>query len=199
MERVFDPFWTSKGFQRAGLGLSGAYGIVTRHGGTITIESREDAGTTVTISIPREMEDRRLEPENAPCSHEQGKHKHTVLVIDDLEPVVKTIKGGLKNLGFEVFTACSGSQGMELFMAQTPDVVVCDLGMEGLTGWDVNELIKNYCAEQNMPKTPLILLTGWGELAESLDAKDQAAVERIVEKPVEINQLADIIREFIRN
>ena len=63
-----------------------------------------------------------------------------MLVIDDLEPVVKTIKGGLKNLGFEVFTACSGSQGMELFMAQTPDVVVCDLGMEGLTGWDVNEI-----------------------------------------------------------
>jgi two-component system, cell cycle sensor histidine kinase and response regulator CckA len=196
-ERVFDPFWTSKGFQRAGLGLSGAYGIVKRHGGAIAIESAENAGTTVTVTIPRETQGRRSEPENAVCS--SGAGKYTVLVIDDLEPVVKTIQGGLKNLGFEVFTACSGSQGIELYMTQTPDVVVCDLGMEGLSGWDVNELIKNYCAEQNIPKTPLILLTGWGELAGSMDIQDQASVERIVEKPVEINRLADIIREFIEN
>ena len=100
-ERVFDPFWTSKGFQRAGLGLSGAYGIVKRHGGAIAIESQEEAGTTVTITIPLETEGKRIQPENATCSPEPG--KYTVLVIDDLEPVVKTIKGGLKKPWFRGF------------------------------------------------------------------------------------------------
>ena len=157
--KVFQPFWTTKGFQGTGMGLSSSYGIVTRHGGKISVESVEGRGTTFTVTLPKAWS--QTEVPNQGISR-ISKVKLRILVVDDVDTLLKTIEDGLALYGQEVFTATSGKEALAIFNEKTVDVVVCDLGMEGMNGWEVSRAMKATCFQKGIPKTPFILLTGWG-------------------------------------
>jgi CheY-like chemotaxis protein len=120
----------------------------------------------------------------------------SILLIDDMKPLVLILENGLKRLGQTVFTAFSGEEGIEVFQSRDVDVVICDLGMEGLSGWDVGLAVKEICEKRGKPKTPFVLLTGWG-----CDADDHAnlaafGVDLVLEKPIDISYLLKILGEI---
>jgi two-component system aerobic respiration control sensor histidine kinase ArcB len=131
---------------------------------------------------------------------EQTESNVTILLIDDLEPLLLILEKGLNSAGHKVHTALSGSQAMAIFEKDPIDIVICDLGMEGMNGWDVSKAVQQACEKKGIPKTPFILLTGWGEdVGEDVRDKEDLArlgVDRLVEKPADILQLLDIIDEL---
>jgi len=104
---------------------------------------------------------------------------------------------GLTEMGQCVMTARSGREALQLFAENPVDLVICDLGMPGMNGWDVAAAIKDLCREKQIPKPPLVLLTGWGGQQAEAETISRSGVDAVVEKPVNIERLVEIIRYML--
>lgn len=185
-ERIFDPFFTTKGPQSSGLGMSVSYGIVHRHRGTIEVDSIPGKGTTFTVKIPI-SEKITGEEQVKPTPERRGRAR--VLVIEDEDDVRSILSDILTDGGHEVETASDGAQGLELFSKKDFDLVFTDLGMPGMSGWQVAEKVK-----QINRNVPVALITGWNiEPKESEMASN--GVDLIVYKPFEVNQVLQLVQE----
>jgi GAF domain-containing protein/ActR/RegA family two-component response regulator/anti-sigma regulatory factor (Ser/Thr protein kinase) len=173
--RALEPFFTTKGLKSTGLGLSLNYGIIERLGGEMSIDSTEGAGTTVTFRLPVAN---RAGPAPAVAGSRPARSLR-VLVIDDEREVRTLLNEILTADGHEVVEAASGADGLTLFAAQTNvDVVLTDLGMPGMTGWEVARAVKARRASM-----PVILITGWGDNPEA-SADHRRAADVVIAKPV---------------
>ncbi len=183
--QALEPFFTIKGPKSRGLGLSMSHGIVQRHGGTLDIESQPGRGTTVTVSLPISP----AAPAAAPRELTQPPSvaPRRILVIDDDADVRETTADLLATQGHRVSQAASGAEGVSMFREQRHDVVVTDLGMPGMTGWEVAEAIKALD-----PTTRIVLLTGWAdEIGQA--ARQRGCVDQIAGKPLDLASLAPLI------
>jgi signal transduction histidine kinase/CheY-like chemotaxis protein len=172
-EHCLEPFYTTKGTQGTGMGLSIVYGMIKRHSGELEIESVKGQGTTIRLRFPREpIPDRQgLESEEV-----RPMTPLRILCIDDESSVRSIIADMLAADKHEVITAESGQTGVQLFLEYLAegrpfDVVITDLGMPYVGGREVVHKIKTAS-----PRTPVVLMTGWlegvlseGDLARRMD------------------------------
>jgi GAF domain-containing protein len=177
--RAFEPFFTTKGVKRTGLGLAVAYGTVHRHGGQIAIESGLGQGTTVTFWIPAAAHEAGTA---GPTDERHAPRPGSVLVIDDEADVRDLVADVLTSHGYHITVASGGREGLARFEAADYDVVLTDVGMPDLDGWEVARAIKSSRGD-----TPVLLLTGWADAADSAAA---ALVDGILRKPFGLDELA---------
>lgn len=115
-----------------------------------------------------------------------------ILVIDD-EPVVReSLAVYLGDSGFEVMTAANGDQGLELFRANRPDLVICDLRMPQVDGLDVLKAINAESAE-----TPVIVVSGQGSMNDVVNALRNGAVDYLVKPLIELEVLEHSVRRAL--
>lgn len=183
-KRTFDPFFTTKGRQGNGLGLSICYGIISRHRGKIILESREGEGSTFTIRLPM-----NLPGSEGPLPHpvEVGVTPARILVIDDDKVMRAVLTDILIQSGCRVDEAGGGKEGLELFSSEEYDIVLSDLGMEGMSGWEVARMIK-----ERSPLTPVALITGWGTQLDEEKTRIRG-VDFVVSKPFRIEELKELV------
>lgn len=194
--KIFQPFWSTKGMQGTGMGLASSYGIVYRHRGEILVSSGLNQGSLFTVRLP--LATTANIDKEAP-KKSSSSSKLNLLVIDDVYDILTLIGEGLEDAGHNVFLAKSGREGLDIFQNKHMDVVICDLGMEGLTGWDVGMEIVRIDRENNRPKTPFILLTGWASQIDKIDKISKAGVDRIMEKPAALDKLIEAVNELTGN
>jgi PAS domain S-box-containing protein len=185
--RVFDPFFTTKGVTNSGLGLSVSYGIIHRHDGHIEVESQEGEGTAFTIRLPvneglvtRKEEEK---PEKVVC---QEAH---ILLVDDEEMILETLSEVLESDGHKVVAANGGREGLARFQEGAFDLVLTDLGMPEMSGWELAAAIK-----QIDPAMPVAMITGWGAefTSEQLKAR---GIDLIMAKPFECAQISGLVAQ----
>jgi CheY-like chemotaxis protein len=121
----------------------------------------------------------------------------TVLTIDDMETIVEMLGEVMTQMGHRAFTATSGDEAMEIYRNNRIDVVVCDLVMPRMDGWQVGKAIKSICADRGIPKTPFVLLTGWGGQALEEDKIRESSVDALLEKPIDIKKLVDVMGRLV--
>ena len=184
--QIFDPFFTTKGVQSTGLGMSVSYGIINRHRGTISVDSVKGEGTTFIIKLPiteRPVEEKKVKPLADKIK------KARILVVEDEEDVRDILSHILIKGGHEVETANDGIRGIEMFEKKEFDLVFTDLGMPGMSGWQVAEKVKSI-----NKNTSVVLITGWSlELNESETEKSK--VDFIVNKPFEVKQILKLVQD----
>jgi PAS domain S-box-containing protein len=189
-KKIFEPFFTTKPFTNTGLGLSMSYGIIKRFGGEIEVQSKVGHGTTFTILLPigRDQE----EEATFPSAIKKGK-KARILVIDDEEFVRSVLSRTLAQVHHQVTLAEDGEKGIQLFKEEKFDMVLTDLGMPGMSGWDVCRIIKKIS-----PHTPVGMITGWG--AEMNQSKiEEYGLDFFISKPFDFNQVLNVVAETMKS
>jgi len=187
-ERVFEPFYTTKGVQGTGLGLAVSYGIIERHEGTISVESRLGEGTTFLILLP--AAEGRATEKTAEVINEATPASLSLLVIDD-EPVVReTLAEILMDLDHKVVTAEGGRAGLAKIAGGDFDLVFTDLAMPEMDGWETAREIR-----KQRPELPVVLITGYGASAKP-PSGELDLVDEIICKPFDFDQVADTLAKL---
>ncbi|MBI4593853.1 MAG: GAF domain-containing protein, partial [Candidatus Rokubacteria bacterium] len=183
-DKIFDPFFTTKGPQGTGLGLSMTYGILSRHGARITVESEEGRGSTFRLVFPPAGALESMEREAAVAPAPTGLR---CLVVDDEEAVATVIGDVLETAGHRAVVVTDGAAAIERFRSEPFDVVFTDLAMPGVTGWEVVKAVKTQA-----PHVPVIVVTGF---AAELSAEERRAhgVDDVFAKPVKIDDILDAV------
>ena len=197
LERVFDPFFTTKPVGRgSGLGLSLCHGIVTGMGGHIRIESQPGVGTRVLVDLPAanvgDAPGVRESNTELTAIVQPGSGGVRILLVDD-EPLIRRSLTRLLN-GYEVATAASGRQAIEMLRNESFDVVVCDLMMGDLTGIDVYRAIE---LDSPRLKNRVVFITG-GAFTDATREFLARTTNRTLKKPISRKELHAAIAQAIR-
>jgi PAS domain S-box-containing protein len=184
-DKIFDPFFTTKDIGSTGLGLSVSYGIINRHKGTIDVQTVEGRGACFRVTLPVcAMEIKKINTIEIPC--EQKKTK--ILIIEDEQSVGDTLLEILTFGGHEVSMATNGLDGISIFAEDRFDIVITDLGMPGLTGFDVAQRIKKINEH-----IPIILITGWN-IKMNKDELHDRGVDYLINKPFQVKQILSLLQ-----
>ena len=192
--RCLEPFFTTKGERGTGLGLAMVYGIAQRHNAEIEIESAVGEGTTVRLTFPVAAPDQTGAGQDIDAGPVLTRLR--VLVVDDDPLLIKALRDALETDGHLVTTANGGKEGIDTFHASVSSkepfaVVITDLGMPYVDGRKVSAAVK-----AASPRTPVILLTGWGQrLTEQGDVPPH--VDQVLNKPPKLRELRAVLRELV--
>jgi PAS domain S-box-containing protein len=187
--RVFEPFFSTKGESGSGLGLSMAYSIVRRHGGEIRVESEPNRGTTFTLTLPRATE--APEPPPPPLAAAERRFAR-VLLVDDEPQVLSALAELLQAAGHTVSAAATGAAALRIYAPGRYDVVLTNVGMAGMNGWEVAERIRAVDAT-----VPVVFITGWGLREEERARLSALRVQRCLFKPVRPDELDAAIQAAV--
>lgn len=200
--RIFDPFFTTKGKAGLGLGLAVSFGIIRRHGGNIEVESQYGSGTEFRITLPLAKvvgKSVNTVEEDAPALPlvtasstltPQERARTRLLVVDDEVFVRELLRDILEGENCEVHVAESGSEALSLFSEYQFDGVFTDVGMPGMSGWELAREIRQINA-----RIPIAVITGWGEAVGSNEQK-AAGVNWVVAKPFTADRIVELVHEI---
>jgi CheY-like chemotaxis protein len=188
--RCLEPFFSTKGKRGTGLGLAMVYGVMERHDGTIEIESQPGKGSTMRLVFPEAdpAEAGKAKAAEAPVPLRSLR----ILCIDD-EPLLRNImREILENDGHKVHVADGGQAGIDAFQAAMKrnepfEAVITDLGMPHVNGRQVAQFVK-----RESPRTPVIMLTGWGALMKA-QGDTPAQVDGVLSKPPRIGEIRQLL------
>jgi signal transduction histidine kinase/ActR/RegA family two-component response regulator len=198
LHRASEPFFTTKEKTGSGLGLAIVRATAERHGGRLEIESEPGRGTVIRMVLP-------AAPVTTPVSVPRGRlapaqdstaQRLRILVVDDEPVVLQGVSELLRKNGHTVFTAGSGPDALEIASdiaraRERLDVVITDLGMPEMDGITLAGRLKSIAAHARV-----ILLTGWGRSAETIEASP-ADVDAILEKPVREGELLAVLASVL--
>ncbi len=198
--RVFDPFFTTKGKAGLGLGLAVGFGIIRRHEGNIEVESEPKRGTKFRIVLPSakcvaaapsgEVTAPPELRETTELIRSTTEHQLRILVVDDETEVRELLRDILEQQGCQVHMAQDGREALALFEAREFDGVFTDVGMPGLSGWELAHEIRTRSAT-----IPIAVVTGWGDAVGSSEQRN-AGVEWVVTKPFAAERIAELAEEI---
>ena len=188
-QRIFEPFFSTKGEAGSGLGLSMTYSIVRRHGGEIRVDTAPGAGTTFTLIFPVPTESR---PPATPPEPKGNRRLARVLVVDDDPQVLSSITEMLRSVGHTVTPTSAGRTAIAEYQPGRFDVVVTNIGMLGMNGWEVAERLRAIDT-----RVPLLFITGWGLREEDHARLVALGVKRCLFKPVGPSDLDGAVQEAL--
>lgn len=191
LKRIFDPFFTTKSMSTGtGLGLSSAYGIITNHGGIITVYSELGSGATFNIYLPASDSEVVRSPGK---KKEIIKGHGTLLFVDDEKGIVEVGSLILQRLGYKVIVAHSGEEAVEIYRQQPNqiDLVLVDMIMPGMSGSDTFNALRSINPDQK-----IILSSGYSVNDQARDIIERGC-NGFIQKPFSIQDLSAKLRQVL--
>jgi len=120
--------------------------------------------------------------------------KAKILVIEDTKEMIEFIRFILEGDEFDVVAAQGGQEGLDLAQAERPDLILLDLMMPGISGWQVYRQLK---ADDGLKDIPVIVVTARGETADRVRGLHVARVDDYIAKPFTGSELLDSINHVL--
>jgi len=186
--RAFEPFFTTKEPGKGtGLGLSQLYGFARQSGGTARIESREGEGTTVTLYLPRTVQQAgRATAGSIKVSSQTGAR---ILLVDDDDDVRAAASAIIEELGYSVSAVDRAPKAIDLVRNENFDLLITDVMMPVMNGVELAKEV-----EKIRPGLPILFATGYADVEEFGADLDSAA---LVRKPFRMAEIASRISEAL--
>lgn len=191
LEHIFEPFFTKKQMGRSGsgLGLAVVWGTVQDHHGYIDVQSIQSAGTTFTLYFPITREE--IEESNFERQIESYiGNGETILIVDDVKNQRDIASRMLKKLRYNIRTAASGEEALELLKKHPADLIVLDMlmppGIDGLETF--KQVVKLH------PQQKAIIASGYSETERVLEAQ-RLGVAAYIKKPYSLEKIGVAIKQ----
>ena len=171
-----------------GIGLALARRLIEMHGGTI--EARSDgpgkgSEFIVRLALAAAVESEAVHPTRV----DAGAAKRRILVVDDNRDAADSLTLVLESLGADVRVARDGREALEAFDSHEPTVVLLDIGMPGMDGYQVARAIR---ARRSRGRPALVALTGWGQERDRQRAREAGFDHHLV-KPADVDALQRLL------
>jgi CheY-like chemotaxis protein len=117
------------------------------------------------------------------------------LIVEDTDDIANIMRMTLDHLGVESHHACNGAKALDFVTTRIPDLILLDIGLPGMSGWEVLEAIKNRYPDAEFP---VIVMTAFGDPANRLIGKFQKHVSHYIVKPFDVKVLTQAVREALK-
>ncbi len=186
LERIFEPFFTTKDVgQGVGMGLAVVHGIVTQHGGAVTVDSEVGTGSTFSVFLPLAEEPHQTGRVARDCCGREH-----ILFVDDEQTIASLGRQALESCGYKVESKTSSSEALDLFQADPSawDLVITDQRMPKMTGTQLAAEIRRL-----RPELPIILCSGFSG-GDTSHVAQQAGLQGFLAKPFSKKRLEEMVR-----
>lgn len=193
LEKIFEPFYTSKVMGRSGtgLGMTVVWGTVKDHGGYLDVESSPEKGTTISLFLPVEKEEKKAEDEAETETLKQGTGE-TILLVDD-DPEQRSLgEIIMTTVGYKIKTVASGEDAVAFLKENEVDLILLDMIMQpGMDGLDTYKNILTFKPDQKV-----IIVSGYSETDRIKEALE-LGVRSYIKKPYSLEEIVSMIHKVL--
>ena len=192
VEKIFDPFFTLKDVGRGtGLGLSSTHGIVEQHGGSISVTSQPEKGTTFTLKFPLTKPKKlRQQETHGDTIYGEGQK---ILIVDDELPALDALTGLTNALKYKAIPVSKPELALDNYMKWSPDVVLMDRNMPKMDGITCIKQIK-----ESNPEAKIIIVSGYEETgANGIDESVKSLIQGYITKPCRLEELSKALSKVL--
>jgi len=198
---LFDSFTQEEGHDSkrhsgTGLGLAITKNLVTLLGGTITVTSKKGMGSTFTVFFPRVKVSNNqfvkdLQPELTWEDIRFG--ESTVLLVDDVDDNLKFLSRMLEYAGIKVITSASAEEALNILQYELPDLIITDIRMPVMNGFEFFEIIRNNEATRDIP-----VVASSASVLQNLNTEEKLArFDGYLLKPIKTTELINSLLKYL--
>ncbi len=189
-EKIFEPFYSTKGEKGTGLGLSQVYGFVERSAGRMKVDSKPDYGTQFTFYFPRYIGDNEniITEENS-TNHASG--NETILVVDDEPALLNFLSELLSEKGYNVLSAERADQALKIMEKESIDLMFSDVIMPEMDGYQLASIV-----QEKYPDIKIQMASGFTDDSH-MAIKDKSLHENLLHKPYKMQLVLKRIRSLL--
>lgn len=194
-DKIFDPFFSTKGEKGTGLGLSQVYGFIERSNGVIKVRSEKGRGTCFDLYFPRYVNNDSKTPKEIDSKIEKNmtdlNGKGTVLAVDDEPALLLLVSEILESHGYIVFCAENAKQALEIIDREVIDLLLSDVVMPAMDGYQLATIVQG-----KYPHTKVQLVSGFSDKHHK-NIGDKSLHENLLHKPYNSQALLTRVRELL--
>lgn len=190
-ERIFEPFYSTKGEEGTGLGLSQVYGFVQRSKGRVTVHSKPREGTCFTLYFPRYTESSHSDESGGLEELDDLSGTETILLVDDEAALLRMATKFLTRKGYKVLEAEGARQALDILGKEPVDLIVSDIIMPDMSGYQLASIV-----QERYPDIKIQLTSGFHE-TRGIDMVNEDLREALLRKPYRSKDLLKKIRALL--
>lgn len=189
-EKIFEPFYSTKGESGTGLGLSQVYGFVQRSRGAIKVYSEPGHGTRLSLYFPRYTGSSENKQQAIESADNLG-GKESILLVDDEPALLDLISEILTQQGYHVICAANGAEALQLLKTESIDLLLSDVIMPEMDGYQLATIV-----QKTYPHIKIQLASGFSDNRHE-KVGDDSLHKNLLQKPYSTQTLLKRIRELL--